>query len=450
VRGRIAYLVSQFPALSHTFIEREVESLRRRGWAIDIFSVRRATGNNASLSVARSDAVFTLVDVSTTRFLRSQIRMLVHHPVAWFHGLAAASWTAGSVPHPRALIRRLAYFLEAVVLLCELRRRGVRHIHVHFANNAAEVARLGTIMAEHQAGYPRLTYSITMHGLGMHGLDNSADMDWPHRNEQTWGRLRDKLEAAAFVVCISSYTRDQLANLVGSMSQARLEVVHMGIDPDHYSFSLSPSERLEKGAAPTRLLFVGRLSEEKRPSLLVEAVQRLRDNGTPVELLIAGLGPLEEFLRARVAAAHLTRQVVFLGGVSQLELPGLYRSADIFCLTSVVEGVPVVLMEAMASGLPIVATDITGIPELVIDGETGLLVKPGDVEEIVDRLHRLIKDPGLGRSLATAARRHVESSFCSATEVVHLEHLLSNYVDPPAAGLVGRDQLTLGTDVAEK
>lgn len=422
--GSVAYLVSQYPALSHAFIGREVASLREQGWDIPVFSVRRAQGVSAALGDENVGAAVTLLDTKVRVALFEHVRLLVTHPRAWFAGAWHALKVAGVLVSPNVILKRLAYFVEAVLLLSHLRRRHITHVHVHFANNAAEVARLCAIMSGRQGHLQHVSYSITMHSLAMHGLDNSPEADWPRRNERTWGELVNKLRSATFVVCISEFTRRELARLLRDVPDERLPIVHMGISPEHYYYA-PPST---SSASEFSILFVGRLSQEKRPDLVVAAVAELRGRGMPVRAYIAGRGPMEAALRLQIAQGGVTEFVHLVGGVSQKKLPDLYHSADTFCLPSSVEGVPVVLMEAMSSGLPVVATDVAGIPELVLHRQTGMLVRPGEVQQLVAAITELMDDVDLRRSLAIAARRHVEVNFNSRREVLKLEALFRTHV----------------------
>jgi glycosyltransferase involved in cell wall biosynthesis len=213
-------------------------------------------------------------------------------------------------------------------------------------------------------------------------------------------RLAAKARAADFVVCISDFARSQLMGLLDEDGWDRLHVVHCGIDPDEYRPDPAP-------AGTPRVLCVGRLVPEKGQAVLVDAIARLRERGVPVECTLVGEGPSRPALETAIRARGLDGAVELAGAVSQDEIRAHYAAADVFCLPSFAEGVPVVLMEAMAMEIPVVTTRIAGIPELVADGVDGVLVAPGRPDELADALARLAGAPDERRRLGAAGRRAV-------------------------------------------
>ena len=233
----------------------------------------------------------------------------------------------------------------------------------------------------------------------MHGPTEFADLG--HY------RLAEKLADASFVVCISDFARSQLMALSDPEAWERLDVVHVGIPVDQFTRS-KPSSA---GRREPTILYIGRLVPEKGQAVLLDAVALLAARGRLVDVTLAGEGPLRQALERRAEQLGIASQVSFLGAVGQDRLRALYEDASIFCLPSFAEGVPVVLMEAMAMGLPVVSTRITGIPELIEDGSSGLLVAPGRPDELADRLEWLLADPALRRELGTEAREAVLREF---------------------------------------
>jgi glycosyltransferase involved in cell wall biosynthesis len=227
--------------------------------------------------------------------------------------------------------------------------------------------------------------------------------------------LVDKVKRAAFIVCISTYHREFFKTLGARDEQCHL--AYCGIEVTHFA----PPQRC-KPREGHRILAAGRLVEKKGFKYLIEAVQILLDRGLTFDCVIAGSGPLERELRQHVEQAGLAERIEITGqALKQERIPEFMHGGDLFCLPSVwssdndVEGLPQLLMEAMACGLPVVSTRIAGIPDLVIEGETGLLVTPGEPGELADALQRLLGDTQLAETLAKAGRRHVLEMFDIAT-----------------------------------
>ena len=396
----VAYLVSQHPKLSHAFIAREISALRSSGARVRTFSVRPA-GPSALLTEAdRLEAAQTTVLLAPDRapLLRAHLWLLIRSPAAYCRGLAHALRTGPR--SARAVLWQLFYFLEAVLLLREMERSGLRHVHVHLANNAADVARTAVAIGQELHGPGSWSWSLSMHGptefSDVRGFDLAA-----------------KVRSAAFVACITDYARSQLMALVEPEHWDRLHVVRMGVDLGRYP--ASSAARAARAAGPLRVLFVGRLVPEKGPSVLLDAVDLLRAQGREVELRLVGEGELEGALGGRTE---------LVGPVSQDALPEQYRWADVFCLPSFAEGLPVVLMEAMATELPVVTTRITGIPELVVDGVNGRLVAPGRADLLAEALAWLADDPSLRASLGQDGRRAVLAQHDAAATAAALRGLL--------------------------
>ena len=397
---RVAYLVSRYPALSHTFIEREVAGLRAAGVRVETFTVRPTPSEQLITDGLRAEADRTTALIGAPRLRRTawraHLRLLREHPGAWFAGLARALRTGPR--SPRARLWQVFYFLEAVVLLHHLRARGLRHVHAHFVNVASDVARhtaaLGADVEGEQAGW---RWSFTMHGPT--GFESVEAVD-----------LAAKTRDADGVSCITDYCRSQLMTLVEPKHWPKLQVVHMSVDADRYHPPASP--RAHDG--PLRLLDVGRLVSAKGPSILLDAIESLRDRGVEVDARIVGAGPLRDELAAAVRDRGLT-EVTLTGPIGQDFLPELYRWADVFVLPSFSEGLPVVLMEAMATGLPVVTTQIAGVNELVTDGVHGAVVPAGRADRLADAIAALAADPDLRARLGAAGREAVLADFTPTT-----------------------------------
>ncbi len=391
---KIAYLCSEYPAISHTFILREVDALRRLGAAITTFSIRRTHPDHLLAQADRIafQSTFAILPPRWSRLLGAHLKLAIGKPLVYLSTLALALRLA-----PTGLRGRLwqfFYFVESVMLWRECRRRGIRHIHVHFANVAADVALLASHIGSAVEPKQPWSWSFTMHGP-------TEFFDVHHF------RLAEKLRYARFVVCISDFARSQLMALSDPETWRKLRVIHVGIPIEQFT----PVDDRGFSRGNRTILCVGRLVTEKGQAVLLEAVALLAKRGHAVSVTLAGDSPQRPVLERLAERLGVVSRVSFLGAVGQEELRALYESASIFCLPSFAEGIPVVLMEAMAMKLPVVSTRITGIPELIEDGHAGLLVAPGRPDELADALERVLMDDSLRRKLGLRGREKVLGEF---------------------------------------
>ena len=380
----VAYLVSRYPHLSHAFITREVAAVRAAGLEVVTMSVHPADAEGLLSAADRAEAQTTLViqgEDRVRRAVKATVRAIRESPRAFVQTLARALNTGPTDSRHRRL--QLFYFVESLIAYDLLRPTRARHLHVHFPNNAADIARL-LVAYGNAAGTGPWTWS-----LAMHGPTEFADV--PGHD------LRAKLIDASFVACISDYARSQAMALTMPEAWANFHLVRMSVDAQRY-----PLAERQPHDGPLRVLFVGRLVSEKGPDLLLDAVRLLGAGVASVR--IVGSGPLRAHLQHR---AQALTGVTVVGPLGQDDLPTEYAAADVFCLPSAAEGLPVVLMEAMATGLPVVTTRITGIPELVVDRHTGLLVTAGRADLVADALRQLAADSELRRRLGLAGRERV-------------------------------------------
>jgi colanic acid/amylovoran biosynthesis glycosyltransferase len=401
---RIAYVCSRYPAVSHTFIQREVAALRGFGLDVDTVAIRRAAADEAlsRADKAEAEATYAILPVRPWHLARAHANAL-RYPGAYRATLNTAFRLA-----PRGLRGRLwqlFYFAEAVVLWDRARRRGVEHLHAHFANVGSDVALLAATLGREAGRGPR-TWSMTMHG-STEFYDVSAF------------RLPEKVRDARFVACVSDFTRSQLMLHTEEEHWPKLALVRCGVDPQAFG-----AVARDGASGALRVLVVGRLVSEKGYSLLLEALADVVARGRDVTLEIVGEGPAGEALRARAGALGVAERVQWLGAVGQDEIRRHYEEADAFCLPSFAEGVPVVLMEAMAMQLPVVATRIAGIPELIDDGVSGLLVAPARAGELADALDQLAASPELRGQLGRAGREAVMAGYDAERWARELQHLL--------------------------
>jgi colanic acid/amylovoran biosynthesis glycosyltransferase len=388
-RLRLAYVCNMYPALSHTFVSREVLALRPRGAEISTFSIHRADPEKLLSRVDRAEfrTTHSLLPPDWIRLLRVNARLVVTAPNAYRSTLAFA---VGLGKGFRGRLWQLFYFFEATLMWDACRRRGVRHIHAHVATNASDAAMLTARLGDAVDGRRgRWSWSFTIHGpIEFSNVDRF--------------NLVAKVVHARFVVCISHYTRSQLMALTELDQWPKLHVVRCSVDADAFR---PPAERHRIG--PPEILCIGRLVPEKGQAVLLEALALLRDRGVPYSGIIAGGGPSADALARRARELGLTEHVSFPGPVGQDEIRSFYSAASIFCVPSFAEGLPGVIFEAMAMELPVISTHITAIPELVVQEQTGLLVTPGRADELADALERLIGDPDLRLAMGRAGREKV-------------------------------------------
>lgn len=381
---KLAYLTSQYPATSHTFISREVAAVRALGIELDTFSIRppsEAELRDAALA-AESKTTFTVLKQPLTRFASAHLKALVTRPGRYLSTLALA--TRHRAPGLKGFALGTAHFAESIVLADELRRRGVTALHNHFANSGATVGLLATRFL----GVP---WSFTMHGI--------SETDYP-----AGLMLGRKIEAAQFVACVSWFGRAQAMRLVEPERWDKLQVVRCGLPMRDL-----PSATGSGGT--TRFVCVGRLSPEKGQAGLLEAFARVASDHHDVELALVGDGPDLELLKRRANTLGIAAQVTFAGRLSEKDALDEIAHSDVLVLPSFMEGLPIVLMEAMAIGTPVIATRVAGIPELVEDGTNGLLFTPSDWGALADCMRRLADDPRLRARLATEGRKAVEQEF---------------------------------------
>jgi glycosyltransferase involved in cell wall biosynthesis len=379
---RLGYLISQYPALSHTFILREVLALRRHGVNVCVVSVRECDRPMSVLSADEADEAkrtFSVIGAGPVHALLANVRVLCRHPLGYLRALLYA-WTL-SRGTPRLLVMYSLYFLEAVVAGDHFERQGVKDIHTHFSSTVLLIlARI----------FP-VRYSLTAHGSG-----EFVDVVGFH--------LAAKVAGAVFVATIAQYGMSQVMQASDPAHWHKVVVLPLGVDVEAFRPSRSRQRSLTE---PFRLLSVGRLSPPKGYPILIEALVVLRGRGRNVTLTLVGEGPVRGTLERLIALRDLGDCVRLVGACNHDRLTEHYESSDAFVLSSFLEGVPVVLMEAMAMELPCVATWITGIPEIVDKDVEGLLVPPASASAIADAVERLMNDPEGARRLGTAARRKV-------------------------------------------
>jgi colanic acid/amylovoran biosynthesis glycosyltransferase len=363
---RVAYLTTTYPSVSHTFIRRELTELERRIGDVTRFAIRHSPHVIVDPDDHREDrATFRVLAQPARRWATAVLRRGLAHPMRSFKGL----WRALELGFrsPRGMPRHLAYFAEALLLLDEVKKRRVDHVHVHFGTNPAAVANIMRVM-----GGP--CYSFTVHG--------PDELDAP-----VGLRLDTKMEDASFVVAISDFCAGQLRRWISHEHWHKIKVVHCSVGDEFFEAAqpIDPSSR--------QLVCVGRICAQKGQLLLVEAFADALDRGLDATLVLAGDGDMRPRIEALAQDRALGDRLRITGWVSADEVRREIVDSRALVLPSFAEGLPMVIMEAFALGRPVLSTYVAGIPELVIDRQNGWLVPSGSKEAIVDALVAIMGTP---------------------------------------------------------
>lgn len=381
---RIAYILHRFPSTTDTFIKREIRSLQMLGTDVRVISIwkpkehettRDALGEWAkNTQFALPQSTISIIWIVLTFAIRSPMRFL------------ASAYLAFSMSRPgiRGFIYQSFYFVEAILTAALLRRDGIAHVHNHIGDHSGTV----TMLAANLVG---IGYSISFHG-------------WPVFFDAEYSRIKEKVRGARFTRSISYFCRSQLMMFSGCDDATSFNIVHCGLEIEKYAYR--PPRKEVK-----HLLCVARLSPEKGLASLIHALKLLRNKGYDVELRLGGDGPTKEYLKTLAEAVGLSEQVHFLGYLNEDEVIRELRGSDLFVLPSFVEGLPVSAMEAMAVGLPVIATNIAGTSELVEDGKTGILVRPSDPQALADAVVRMTQDYSFRLGAAELGRKKVIEEF---------------------------------------
>jgi glycosyltransferase involved in cell wall biosynthesis len=394
---RIAYLINQYPKVSHSFIRREIQGLERAG--VDVVRVSVRGWDDVAADAADEQ------EKSKTRYLlrggahplmMAILSCMVTRP--WSFAVALASALRFSRGSLRPMPLHLVYLAEACLLRQWMRQLRCDHVHAHFGTNAAEVVYLC-----HRLGGPG--FSFTVHG--------PEEFDMPVALH-----LAEKVRRARFVVAISSFGRSQLMRWIDAADWQKVHVVHCGLDSEFLAQTLTPPPRTEQ------LVCVGRLCEQKGQLLLLRAVHRLREQGVRISLVLAGDGEMRPEVEALIGELGITDQVRITGWIGGDTVRREILAARALVLPSFAEGLPVVLMEAMALGRPVISTYIAGIPELVHDGVNGWLIPAGDVQALADAMHNVVQhdDRSLAAMGASARERAVRRHSADTEAHKLVEH----------------------------
>ncbi len=393
---RIGYLTGTYPRATDTFIQREVAALRGLGEEVRTYSVRRPSQEH--LVGAEQEAEFKsteyLIPCSPLLLIWSQIFWLFHKPTRYFSTLKLALGKRQN--GVKGFFWALFYFLESGLLGQKLMSDRIDHLHNHMGCSSCTVAMLTSSLTA-------IPYSFTLHGPFVFYEAHSL-------------HLREKIHRAKFVACISNFCRSQAMFLCDPSCWSALHVVHCGIDPALF-------EKREHTGTGNQLLFVGRLAAAKGIPVLLDALSQVRKEHPDIHLTMVGDGEDRTLLEKQVRHLGLEKQVTMVGYESQKKIRERLSSADALLLPSFAEGLPVVLMEALAAHVPVVTTQIAGSAELVENGISGFLVPPGDSHSFAAAITELVGKRQLRIDMGARGRQKVETEFHSYDEAAKLQRL---------------------------
>lgn len=407
---RIAYVMSRFPKITETFVLYEMMAVERCGLEVELYPLIRERSAVMHQEAERWVARARFTPWLSPSMLRSHGHYLLRRPFTYF----AILWTllVQNLGSRRFLAGAIAFFPKAVHIAWLMQRQGISHIHAHFASHPAAVAYVVSRLSD-------IPFSFTAHGSDL------------HRDQHMLGV---KVRQAAFVAAISDYNRKMLIEHAGQETAHKVKIVHCGVDTDRFAGDTTQWDESQRNLHTAAMICIGTMHEVKGQRYLIEACRLLSQRGVGFHLHLVGDGPDLEERKAQAAEAGLGEQITFHGRRTRDEIIDLLRKMDVAIAPSVPtsdgrrEGIPVVLMEAMAMQVPVVSSRLSGIPELVIHRETGLLTEPGDITALAAAIEDLIANPRLRRRLAQAGRDKVLHEF---DQEENARALSSLFASPP-------------------
>lgn len=405
MRGKIAYVMSRFPHLPETFILREMNELERQGWTIALYPLVLQ-----AQTVVHAAAKPWLPRAKYLPYLSGGIVLANRQAFRQYPGAYLHLWGRTfqeNLHNPNLLLRALALFPKAVAAAAQMQAEGITHIHAHYATHPAFFAWL-----IHQL--TGINYSITVHA---HDIFVRTAM------------LATKLREASFIAAISAYNRDYLSQKVGQWVHDKTYIIHCGIIPEDYRPRLKPAQPHER----LEILSIGSLQPYKGHQFLIQACALLRDKGIPFHCRIIGEGEERPALTLLYTQLGLENQVQLLGAQPQEHVAELLPTANCYVQPSIItpsgkmEGIPVALMEALACCLPVIATELSGVPELIKTHETGRLVPPADAPALANALAETFVTPHQSFNMALTGQALVLKQFHLQDNVSKLASLFDLY-----------------------
>ena len=403
---KVAYLAPEIPALSATFVYKEIQTLESMGVDVLPFSIHKPV-NEASektLDALKAKTVYVYQLAAMTIFLL-HLKLLVQNPIRYltaFFMLLSDMFRLGIVS--RKALGLVYRFFYAAKIAVDMKQQKCSHLHVHFAHVPTDVA----MYAAKLAG---ISYSVTAHANDLF--------------ERGW-LLKQKVERSGFFATISEFNKGFLAQQ--GINTDKVRIVRCGVDEAQFS-----PRAVSSNNACFKIGVVGRLVEKKGIDTLIQAMSLLSESNIEAQLMIAGSGPLESDLKQQKSQLGLSdKQVQFIGALPNTEVVDFVKSLDVFALpcqqdaNGDMDGIPVVLMEAMLSGVPVISTYLSGIPELVINQETGLLVQPRDASALAQAINQMMVDKEGSQARVDKAIDKVRKEFSIHINSNRLKQLFSD------------------------
>jgi len=388
---KLAYFCSEYPSRSHTFIRREINELRRRGASIDVYALRRPKPENliSALDHQEFEQTVNILPVKPWQLILIHGKMFIQKPLRYVHTLKTA--LGHHLPGAKNTLWSLFQFAEGILLAHYLQQKPVQHLHIHFANTGANVGMIACT-------YLQLGWSMTLHG--------TSCFDYPYGP-----LLGSKLKRCTFANCISYFGLSQAFRAVDPQHWHKLFVSRCGIELDAVNLAKSNQANYQKNHSIIRIISVGRLHVEKGYPVMIDAFVDALKVVPDMELVLLGDGPYRNELEAYVKEKGIADKVTFRGSVPEQTVLDEMVHADIFALSSFMEGIPMVLMEAMILEIPVIAPRLAGIPELVIDKENGLLFDPARTSQMAEYIIELAQDKKKRMRYGGAGKQKVLAEF---------------------------------------
>ncbi|MFX0204138.1 MAG: glycosyltransferase [Candidatus Hodarchaeota archaeon] len=386
----IAYISQDYPSLTTTFTYREVIGLRKLGWDIITYSIWKPSLDELSAEAKPLVAeTFYTFPLKLKDFLKAHLYYVLRNPIKYLNTLALVLSQPQETLKKRK--RTLAHFGEAVYLARLMQRQGIRHVHATFAHTASVALIISKLTG--------LTFSFTGHAVDVFSANRIL--------------LPLKIKTAKFIITISEYNRQYLSEIAGNSSvEGKIHIVHYGLDLRSFSPIAEKEERTQ-----TTILSIGRLVEKKGFPYLIKACKILAEKGYKFSCQIIGEGPNRPLLQSMIEEHGLSKFIELVGVVFQERIREYFHRADIFVLPCVIasdgdrDGIPNVLIEAMAMEIPVISTKIIGIPELIKNGKEGFLVPQKEEVALADAMALLLENKDIRQRFGKAGRKRIEAYF---------------------------------------